>query len=167
MLFTSILGTKAAADDADGATMVKIAVSVKGKATYPTNKRCGYITADYGSGTSTLEVLASQNGKTLEMKLPSGSAVKFRGEAYHGWDFDGVAVTDDGIAKASLYTEEMPLYKVKQVVLLKQKGSDTFNLSITMPNMLVFNMLKQKVILFSKMIIFIWSNYQHSFYNLI
>ena len=69
--------------------------------------------------------------------------------------------------KASLYTEEMPLYKVKQVVLLKQKGSDTFNLSITMPNMLVFNMLKQEVILFSKMIIFFWSNYQHSFYNLI
>ena len=61
----------------------------------------------------------------------------------------------------------MLLYKVKQVVLLKQKGSDTFNLSITMPNMLVFNMLKQKVILFSKMIIFLVSNYQHSFYNLI
>lgn len=111
MLLTSILGTKAAADDADGATIVKIAVSVKGKATYPTNKRCGYITANYGSGASTLEVLASQNGKTLEMKLPSGSAVKFRGEAYHGWDFDGVAVTDDGIAKASFTANERTEYQ--------------------------------------------------------
>ncbi|MBP5619024.1 MAG: exo-alpha-sialidase, partial [Bacteroidaceae bacterium] len=100
MLFLSILGTKAAADDADGATIVKIAVSVKGKPTYPTNQRCGYITADDGSGSSTIEVLASQNGKTLEMKLPSGKAVSYRGEAYHGWDFEGVTVTD-GIAKVS------------------------------------------------------------------
>ena len=110
MLFISILGTKAAADDADGATIVKIAVSVKGKATYPTNQRCGYITANYGSGTSTIEVLASQNGETLEMKVPSGKAVSYRGEAYHGWDFEGVTVTD-GIAKAHFIANNRSEYQ--------------------------------------------------------
>ena len=86
-------------------TALKIAVSVKGKATYPTNIRCGYITANYGSGTSTIEVLSSQNGKTLEVKVPSGSEVTYRGEAYHGWDFEGITVTD-GIAKASFTASE-------------------------------------------------------------
>lgn len=60
----------------------------------------------------------------------------------------------------------MPLYKVKQVVLLWQKGSDTFKKSITKSNMLIFSLLKQIVILFPKMTIFFWSNYQQSFYNL-
>ena len=110
MLVISILGTKAIADDADEATALKIAVSVKGKATYPTNQRCGYITANYGSGTSTIEVLASQNGKTLEMKVPSGKAVSYRGEAYHGWDFEGITVTD-GVAKASFTANERTEYQ--------------------------------------------------------
>ncbi len=60
----------------------------------------------------------------------------------------------------------MPLYKVKQVVLLWQNGSDTSKKSITMSNILIFSLLKQLVILYSKPMIFFWSNYQQSFSNL-
>ena len=60
----------------------------------------------------------------------------------------------------------MPLYKVKQVVLLWQNSSDTSRESITMPNMFIFSLLKQIVILYSKMTIFFWSYYQLSSYNL-
>ena len=69
--------------------------------------------------------------------------------------------------KASLYTEEMPLYTVKQVVLFWQNGSDTLKQSITIPNTLISNRLNQIVILFSKIAFFFWRNHQHSFYDLI
>jgi len=106
LLIISISGTKA---DEKMITQ-KIAVSVEGKATYPTNLRCGYITADYGTGKTTLEVLASQNGKTLEMQLPQGSKVSYRGEAYHGWDCDGVTISE-GLAKISFTANKRTEYQ--------------------------------------------------------